>query len=268
MLYLLKGPCSNTWAIFLSLLYLLPHVSSWHANESATSSIPDQNMSDSESSTSLPYIVAVVLLLLLAALCALLIIVRACRSYYVRRADNRAEVGPVNVVIDTGQPHRRPQPDPPLHHIKYSISESSSDSTNSHVLAHDVVPLPSISCVPGTYVGIGYYSCVSDGTEESVVEGKHSELVITRKNDIKLNPLLLNCFVDEDVRVDCLSGRSDHTDPSLRVTGDGSTGAVYQSPDLSLLSKGELCVAYTARSSSPTEVMEMIVSQRLSRQMI
>ena len=243
MLCLLKEPCSNTWAIFFSLLCLLPHVSAWHANESTTSSIPDRNMSDSESSASLPYIVAVALLLLLAALCALLIIVRAYRSYYVRQADNRAEAGPVNVVVDTGQPHRRPEPDPPLHHIKYSIPES--DSTNSHILDHDVVPLPSISRLPGAYVGIGYCSCTSDGTAESVDKGKLSELVITRKTDIKLNPLLPNGFIDEDVRMDCLSGRSDHTDPSLRVAGDGSTGAVYQSPDLSLLSKGELCVAYS-----------------------
>ena len=100
-----------------------------------------------------------------------------------------------------------PEPDSPLHHIKYSISESSSDSTNSYVLAHDVVPLPSISRLPGAYLGIGYYSCVSDGAAESVDNGKHSELVITRKNDIKLYPLLPNCFVDEDVHVDCLSGR-------------------------------------------------------------
>ena len=189
---------------------------------------------------------------------------RACRSYYVRRADNRAEAGPVNVVIDTGQPHRRPEPDPPLHHIKYSIPESSSDSTNSHVLAHDV-PLPSISRVPGAYVGIGYCSCTSDGTAESVDKGKLSELVITRKTDIKLNPLLPNGFIDEDVRMDCLSGRSDHTDPSLRVAGDGSTGAVYQSPDLSLLSKGELCVAYSKVKFSHRSDG---VSQRLSRQMI
>ena len=36
-----------------------------------------------------------------------------------------------------------------------------------HILAHDIVPLPSILHLPGAYVGIGYCSCTSDGTAET-----------------------------------------------------------------------------------------------------
>ena len=63
--------------------------------------------------------------------------------------------------------HKHPLYHPPRNILDQVHVSKSSPPQYHHILAHDIVPLPSILHLPGAYVGIGYCSCTSDGTAET-----------------------------------------------------------------------------------------------------